>query len=417
MSIQYGAIGWNRQKKVYDVTLLSLLTLYLGVFVGVGVCRNPSATAETLLIRAFGTAAFLLLNVVLCIGPLSRLDRRFLPLLYNRRHLGVTTFLLGLAHGGFSWFQFHALGNVNPFVSLFISNPRYRSVGDFPFQALGFFALVILFLMAATSHDFWLRNLSAPVWKRLHMMVYVAYALLVAHITLGALQSETSPVLAGVLVLAVVTLVTLHLGAGFREKRIDKAKIQVQNDGFVEVCKAERIPEDCATIISLSGERVAVFRYGGKVSAISNLCQHQNGPLGEGRIINGCVTCPWHGYQYQPESGAAPAPFKEKIPTFRVEVVDGAVFVHPKPNAPGTYVEPARIDNIRAEYIDRSRRGARFGRSHGHWGDCRQQVLFGRNEHWPRESPPRLCDTLPKRRNSSAFCYGRWARSIHVGRS
>src|SRR6266536_5992790 len=171
MSVQYVAISWNRQKKLYDLALVSLLVLYLAVFIGVGAWRNPSATAETLVIRALGTAAFLLLNVVLCIGPLCRLDRRFLPLLYNRRHLGVTTFLLGLAHGGFALFQFHALGNVNPLVSLFISNPRYGNVGDFPFQALGFFALVILFLMAATSHDFWLRNLSAPVWKRLHMMV------------------------------------------------------------------------------------------------------------------------------------------------------------------------------------------------------------------------------------------------------
>src|SRR6266516_232156 len=216
MSVQYGAISWNRQKKVYDLTLVSLLALYLAVFIGVGSWRSPSATAETLLIRALGTAAFLLLNVVLCIGPLSRLNRRFLPLLYNRRHLGVTTFLLGLAHGGFALFQFHALGNVNPLASLFISNPRYGSVADFPFQVLGLFALIILFLMAATSHDFWLRNLSAPMWKRLHMLVYMAYALLVAHVTLGALQSETSPLLASGLVVAVATVLSLHLAAAFR---------------------------------------------------------------------------------------------------------------------------------------------------------------------------------------------------------
>jgi sulfoxide reductase heme-binding subunit YedZ len=344
MSVQYGAVSWNRQKKVYDLTLVSLLALYLATFVGVGSWRNPTATAETLLIRALGTAAFLLLNVVLCIGPLARLDRRFLPLLYNRRHLGVTTFMLGLAHGGFGLFQFHALGNINPLVSLFITNPRYGSLADFPFQALGFLALIVLFLMAATSHDFWLRNLSAPVWKRLHMMVYVAYVLLVAHITLGALQSETSPVLAGALVLAVATVVSLHLAAALREKKLDRAKVQAVGDGFVEVCKVDRIPETCATIVSLSGERVAVFRYEGKVSAISNVCQHQNGPLGEGRIIDGCVTCPWHGYQYRPESGAAPSPFKEKVPTFRVKVVDGSVFVHPHPNAPGTYVEPGRLE-------------------------------------------------------------------------
>src|SRR6266700_4071951 len=143
MSVPYGAISWNRQKKTYDVTLVSLLALYLALFVGIGAWRFPTATAETLLIRALGTAAFLLLHVVLCIGPLARLDRRFLPLLYNRRHLGVTTFLLGLAHGGFALFQFHSLGNVSPFISLFISNPRYGSVADFPFQVLGFFAVII----------------------------------------------------------------------------------------------------------------------------------------------------------------------------------------------------------------------------------------------------------------------------------
>ena len=345
MSVQYGAIGWNRQKKVYDVTLLALLTLYLGSFLGVGAWLHPSATAETLLIRALGTAAFLLLNVVLSIGPLSRLDRRFLPLLYNRRHLGVTTFLLGMAHGGFSLFQFHALGNVNPLVSVFTSNPRYGSIADFPFQGLGFFALIILFLMAATSHDFWLRNLSAPMWKRLHMLVYVAYAMLVAHVTLGALQSETSPVLVSALIFGVTTVLSLHLAAAFREKRIDQASHRAVEEGFVEVCRVDRIAEKCATIVSLSAERVAVFRYDGKVSAISNTCQHQNGPLGEGRIIDGCVTCPWHGYQYRPESGAAPPPFKEKIPTFQVKVVEGTVFVHPRPNPPGIYVQPAEIES------------------------------------------------------------------------
>ena len=341
MSVQYAAISWNGQKKIYDLTLVALLILYLAVFVGIGAWRNPSATAETLLIRGLGTAAFLLLNVVLCIGPLARLDRRFLPLLYNRRHLGVTTFLTGCSHGIFSIFQFHALGNTNPVVSLFISNPRYNSVAGFPFQALGFLAVVILFLMAATSHDFWLRNLSAPTWKKLHMLVYLAYALLVAHITLGALQTETSPLLAVVLIASVVIVSSLHVAAAIRERPVDRVSPSAQGDGYVAICRVEEIPEKCAKIVSLAGERVAIFHYDGKVSTISNICQHQNGPLGEGRIIDGCVTCPWHGYQYRPESGAAPAPFKEKVPTFRVKIVEGVVFVDPRPNAPGTYLEPA----------------------------------------------------------------------------
>ncbi|MBS1851526.1 MAG: ferric reductase-like transmembrane domain-containing protein [Acidobacteria bacterium] len=347
MSVQYGAISWNRQKKLYDQTLLVCLGLYLAIFLAVGFWRNPYATTETLFIRALGTAALLLLHVVLCIGPLARLDRRFLPLLYNRRHLGVTTFLLGLAHGLFALVQFHALGNVNPLVSLLVSNSRYNSLAQFPFQALGFLALLILFLMASTSHDFWLRNLTAPTWKRLHMMVYVAYGLLIAHVTLGALQSERNPMLASILGAGVASVLVLHGVAGWKEYAMDAGKIAVKNniaEGFVEVCKISSIPEKCARVVWLSGERIAVFKYDGKVSVVSNVCQHQNGPLGEGRILDGCITCPWHGYQYGPENGAAPAPFPERIPTFHVKVVDGAVWVHPRPNPPGTYVEPARTE-------------------------------------------------------------------------
>src|SRR6185295_15049454 len=141
---------------------------------------------------------------------------------YNRRHLGVLTFGLGLAHGTFALIQFHAGGDANPFVSLLASNARWNSPADFPFQQLGAAALVILFLMAATSHDFWLANLSPPLWKTLHMDVYLAYGLLVAHVALGALQQERSPWLAGALGFGLVVLLTLHLAAAVKESRLDR---------------------------------------------------------------------------------------------------------------------------------------------------------------------------------------------------
>ncbi len=344
MSVSYQAIGWNRTKKVYDSVLAGGLALYLGLFIGVGSVVHPNATAETLLIRGLGTAALLLLHVILCIGPLCRLDKRFLPLLYNRRHLGVTMFVLALAHGMFSLVQFHALGNLNPLVSLFVSNPRYGSLADFPFQALGFAALLILFLMAATSHDFWLHNLSAPVWKRLHMLVYGAYALLIAHVTLGSLQSETSPLLAAVLGIGLTLVTVLHVSAATVERRRDRTPA-LPADEYLPACDIESIPENRACVVSCGGERVAIFKYGGRISAVSNVCRHQNGPLGEGKIIDGCITCPWHGYQYLPETGAAPPPFTEKVPTFRTRVAGNQVFLHPTPLPPGTRVEPSVIQH------------------------------------------------------------------------
>jgi nitrite reductase/ring-hydroxylating ferredoxin subunit/DMSO/TMAO reductase YedYZ heme-binding membrane subunit len=343
MSVSYEAVAWNRQKRIYDSVIVSGVVAYVGIFTAGGALLYPTATIETLLIRAFGTLALVLLHVILSIGPLCRLDSRFLPLLYNRRHLGVTMFLIALIHGVFSLVQFHALGNVSPVVSLLISNTRYGSLGQFPFQALGFFALVILFLMASTSHDFWLNNLSPPVWKRVHMFVYLAYGLVVAHVLLGALQSNGNLALAVFLGVGLAIVATLHLLAGARERQIDVLKTRSARDGFVEVCRVDQIPEKRAKVVSVGGERVAVFRYDGKVSAISNVCRHQNGPLGEGRIIDGCVTCPWHGFQYLPDTGASPPPFTEKVATFQTRIVGDVVLVNPCAHAPGTRLEPSRV--------------------------------------------------------------------------
>jgi methionine sulfoxide reductase heme-binding subunit len=344
VSHAYVAVQWNRQKRIYDACLGAGLALYLGLFVGLGALVNPGATAETLAIRGLGTAALLLLHVILCIGPACRLWPALLPLLYNRRHLGVTMFLLALAHAAFATLQFHALGDVGPFVSVLTANTRFTSVSQFPFELFGLAALAILFVMAATSHDFWLANLTAPVWKTLHMGVYVAYAALVLHVALGVLQDEGSPLLAALLALGLAMVLGLHLAAARREAGADRERA-ADADGWVDVCAVDQIPEKRARIALVAGERVAVFRYDGLVSAVSNVCQHQNGPLGEGKIVAGCITCPWHGYQYDPATGASPPPFTERVPTFRVRVRAGRVEVHRRPNPPGTHVEPAHVES------------------------------------------------------------------------
>jgi len=104
------------------------------------------------------------------------------------------------------------------------------------------------------------------------------------------------------------------------------------------------IAEGRARIVVAGGERVAIARWDGNIAALSNVCQHQNGPLGEGRVIDGCLTCPWHGYQYRPQDGASPPPFTERVPTFRVEVREGRVLLDPRPCAPGTEQQPARCE-------------------------------------------------------------------------
>lgn len=372
MAIAYQVVQWNRQKRIYDTVLAVGVGSYLAIFIGVTKVLHPTVTDEILLMRATASAAFILLHVILCIGPLCRLNHRFLPLLYNRRHAGVTMASLALIHAALAVITYHAGGDLNPFVSIFVSEKFTGSLATLPFQPFGFVALIIILLMAATSHDFWLANLTAPVWKALHMLVYGAYALLIAHITFGVLQAETHPFFAVATGAGLTTVIALHLASATQERRRDiesgaverdsvsrstqppSATLRVtdqrseSNDGFLDACAVAEIPEKRARIVCIAGERVALFKYDGKVSAVSNVCQHQNGPLGEGKIIDGCITCPWHGYQYLPETGASPPPFVEKVPTFNVRVRDGRVLIHLKPNPPGVRAEPARTEDENA---------------------------------------------------------------------
>lgn len=372
MAIAYQAVQWNRQKRIYDTVLAAGVGGFLALFFGVTKVLHPSITDEILLMRATASAAFILLHVILCIGPLCRLNSRFLPLLYNRRHAGVTMALLALTHAVLAIITYHAGGNLNPFVSIFVSEKFTGSLATLPFQPFGFAALLVILLMAATSHDFWLANLTAPVWKALHMLVYVAYASLIAHVTFGVLQAETHPLFAVATALGLIAVLGLHVAAAGKERVLDapgaigvssltansecgtrsaessqSLLTSAATDGFADTCAVAEIPEKRARIVCVAGERVAIFKYDGKLSAVSNVCQHQNGPLGEGKILDGCITCPWHGYQYLPDTGASPPPFVEKVPTFNVRVRDGRVFVHPKPNPPGVRAEPALIEDSR----------------------------------------------------------------------
>src|SRR5215471_20673950 len=185
MSSAFRAVQWNRTKLVYDGILLAGVALYIGAYMILAYWFDPPKdlpAAIDLCIRAFGSCAFLMLTMILSIGPLTRLDRRFLPLLYNRRHFGVLTFFVALLHASFmvEWF---AVQNALP--DLYAELTRIADYGKFigfPFKVLGIVALAILFLMAATSHDFWLVFLTPPVWKALHMALYVAYGLVVMHV-------------------------------------------------------------------------------------------------------------------------------------------------------------------------------------------------------------------------------------------
>ncbi len=317
MSARLVPVGWNRSKLVIDAVAAASVAAYLLAYVRLApLLQSLSLPPDdnTVLMRAYGTCAFLLLTFVLGIGPLTRLDPRFLPLLYNRRHLGVLTCVIAAAHAQAVLDWYFAYSSVPPVEAMLGTDPGFFALHGIPFIPFGVLAFGVLVVLAVTSHDFWLGFLTPPVWKAIHMAVYGAYAAAVLHVALGALRATADPTLAMVLAAGLGSLTVLHLAAARQERRRDAALAAPGADApWVSAGPAAAVPEGGAIVVHPpEGEPVAIFRHLGRLSAVSNLCAHQNGPLGEGRVVDGCITCPWHGFQVPAGGWLRTAPVQRK---------------------------------------------------------------------------------------------------------
>ena len=343
MSVKYTPVQWNRNKWIYDAVMLAGVVAFLWLFLFISpelLSHEYPINPQIHNARAFGACAFVMLTVILCIGPLARIDQRFLPLLYNRRHFGVMTVFVAITHASYIMNWYFAFSNSDQYEALLFANTSYTQLAGFPFEVFGIFALIVLAILAATSHDFWMKFLTPPVWKRLHSLIYFAYIAVVAHISLGILQDQQNHTFTVIFIGGAGAVAGLHLWAALHERRHGDV-LGTADRGWVDICTVDDITEGFAKVKILpGGDRVAVFRQDGKLSAISNACAHQNGPLGEGRVIDCLVTCPWHGFQYDVTNGRSPAPFTETIPTYNIRVQGDVVQVHADANPPGTYVEP-----------------------------------------------------------------------------
>ncbi len=347
MSVGYVGVQWNKRKLVYDAALVVGVAAYVVLFRWLG--ARVGLSQQILAMRAWGSCAFVMLTLILTIGPLARLDRRFLPLLYNRRHFGVLMCLVGLAHAREVLGYYYDYGQPRPpRVALFAYDVSWTSA-SLPFPLFGAAALAIIVVMAATSHDFWQRLLGGALWKWLHMGVYVAYTLVVLHVAFGAVVSEAALLPVALALGSVALVVGLHLAAARASASRARAPRSITHEDdaeWIDAGLARDLPLDRARPLPTpTGERIALVRTKDGVSAVHGVCAHQGGPLSEARVIDGCLTCPWHGWQYRPGDGCSPPPFQEKLPTYRVRTKDGRVLVDPRPLAPGTAVPPAPIDD------------------------------------------------------------------------
>jgi nitrite reductase/ring-hydroxylating ferredoxin subunit len=101
----------------------------------------------------------------------------------------------------------------------------------------------------------------------------------------------------------------------------------VSADGFQTVARVDDVPPGAVRVVRVGEREVALARVGDAFYAMQPTCIHLGGPLGEGRLEDHVLSCPWHGWQYDVRSGENEFDRAIQLETYEVRVEDGEVKV------------------------------------------------------------------------------------------
>ena len=107
------------------------------------------------------------------------------------------------------------------------------------------------------------------------------------------------------------------------------------NDEWVDVGAAEALRERPLQQVTAGRLKLALSYQDGSFAAISGVCNHVGGPLGEGTLHGEYIACPWHGWKFHRQTGAGEPGYEaDQVPTHEVKVAQGRVLVRRAPSTP-----------------------------------------------------------------------------------
>ncbi|APW60943.1 Rieske (2Fe-2S) protein [Paludisphaera borealis] len=96
---------------------------------------------------------------------------------------------------------------------------------------------------------------------------------------------------------------------------------------FVKLATLGDLPVGGAKEVEFDGRVYALFNVEGAISAIDGICPHQGGPLADGQLEGCFVACPWHGWEFNVQTGATPLGPRIKVDVFEVKIEGDDVLV------------------------------------------------------------------------------------------
>jgi nitrite reductase/ring-hydroxylating ferredoxin subunit len=90
------------------------------------------------------------------------------------------------------------------------------------------------------------------------------------------------------------------------------------------VTDLKNLPEATPTKMRAGINDLLVVRMGDAVHVMHNVCAHAGGPLNEGKLVDDCIECPWHGSRYRLTDGFAKrGPTVYDQPSYEVRSAEG----------------------------------------------------------------------------------------------
>jgi nitrite reductase/ring-hydroxylating ferredoxin subunit len=121
-------------------------------------------------------------------------------------------------------------------------------------------------------------------------------------------------------------LTALGRGVGSRPKFARDGNVAVEQ--FEAVAKLSEVPPGAYNEYEIGGREIIVANIEGRLFAFTAICSHMDGPLVQGTLTNGVITCPWHFSEFRLEDGAViKGPATAPIETYAVKVEGGQVLV------------------------------------------------------------------------------------------
>ncbi len=95
----------------------------------------------------------------------------------------------------------------------------------------------------------------------------------------------------------------------------------------VRVASVRDVPEGKGIVVDVEGKRLAIFRNSGEFFVLDETCPHRGGPLHEGVVREGVVSCPWHMWQFDLRNGRSPVNPLSKVRTYKTRTDGNDVLV------------------------------------------------------------------------------------------